>query len=434
MKLLVAAHDAPLLPATRLLLQRLSAPFSGLDPHLAFALRSDHEPRVAVACAGFGSAALAHHVAGVGASSEEAVIAALAESVERNAPRLWATFHRHKMLRASFRSMQANGQGRLAEHLQCYSWGQLGRSGFPFSRLDPDTVISWVPMQSLVDGTIGWLPAQVALVGDISLPDEPRFAPGVTTGTAAHRTIGGALRNALLELVQIDAAMGHWFGARSCSLIQHDERTAPVAELMRRQLRPHGPVPRFHWLPSADLPGFVIACVVESPEVPRGVVGLGCELRLGRAMYKAYLEAIAVIQLAKLSALREARRGPVRELDPLHLYDFDSNVAYYSTAEREDFRVAFHAGDPVVASELPPDVDLGESGDLRTLEGAFKESGKGLAFLDLTTPDIKELGLRVVRVWSPETLSLSPPGAPPVLHPRFRAYGGVTHERAHPYP
>jgi len=68
------------------------------------------------------------------------------------------------------------------------------------------------------------------------------------------------------------------------------------------------------------------------------------------------------------------------------------------------------------------------------LIAAFKETGKELAFLDLTTPDIADLGFRVARVWSPDTLSLSLPSAAPVLHPRFRAYGGVIRESPHPYP
>jgi thiazole/oxazole-forming peptide maturase SagD family component len=434
MKLVIGAHDAPLTPATELLLQRLSGPFSGISPHIFFTLRSDLEPRVAVANTGLESAAHAVHIAGIGASSEEATIAVLAESIERYAPRTWLASHPQRILRASFRSMEANGQVFLRDDLRYFSESQLARPGFPFTVINSETVVSWVATKSLLSGSTGWLPARIALGGDIRWPDEPNFALGVTTGTAAHRTTPSALRNALLELIQIDAAMGRWYGAQSSYLVRHDTRTLPVVQLVRRQLRPHMAAPRFYWLPSMDLPSLPIACVIESPEIARFVVGLGCDLRLGRSLYKAFLEAVAVGQLAKLNVLLQAVRGPTRDLDPFRLYDFDSNVAYYAMEERREFRAAFDGAKSVTASELPPDVDLGPIGDVCHLTAAFKETGKELAFLDLTTPDIADLGFRVARVWSPDTLSLSLPSAAPVLHPRFRAYGGVIRESPHPYP
>jgi ribosomal protein S12 methylthiotransferase accessory factor len=54
--------------------------------------------------------------------------------------------------------------------------------------------------------------------------------------------------------------------------------------------------------------------------------------------------------------------------------------------------------------------------------------------IDLTTPDIRDLGLRVLRVWSPDLLTLCLPSAPPLAHPRFGDYGGVGEEKPHPYP
>jgi len=79
-------------------------------------------------------------------------------------------------------------------------------------------------------------------------------------------------------------------------------------------------------------------------------------------------------------------------------------------------------------------VDSDIKGDLRHLVDGFAGTGKELVFLDLTTADIRDLGFYVVRVWSPDTISLSLPSAPPVMHPRFQAYGGIRNEAPHPYP
>jgi hypothetical protein len=64
----------------------------------------------------------------------------------------------------------------------------------------------------------------------------------------------------------------------------------------------------------------------------------------------------------------------------------------------------------------------------------FRDAGLRLVTLDLTTPDLADLGFVVVRVWSPDTLSLALPSAPPTAHRRFGAYGGATHRDPHPYP
>jgi hypothetical protein len=65
---------------------------------------------------------------------------------------------------------------------------------------------------------------------------------------------------------------------------------------------------------------------------------------------------------------------------------------------------------------------------------AFWKTGNELIGLDLTTGDVRDLGFRVVRLWSPDLLSLPLPSAPPLLHPRFNSYGGATDGAPHPYP
>ena len=109
-------------------------------------------------------------------------------------------------------------------------------------------------------------------------------------------------------------------------------------------------------------------------------------------------------------ASRWARFDPI---EPGRIYDLDSNIAYYATEDRSAFLAKFGCGTPSVsASDLPADIYLGVTGDVRHLIESFRETGKDLVLLDLTTTDIREIGFHIVRVWSPETLSLSLPSAP----------------------
>lgn len=447
MRVVATGNDTTLAPSTRLLLRRMLCPLTGLSQEIGFVVRGPGDPRIAIAGGEMTGVHMlrgspppergAYHIGGSGTSYDEAIIRTLGETVERYAQFTAFTAGRQRAFGASLDDMLASGREVLASPgLRLFSDDQLDRPGFPFARIDGETEIGWLCGYSPVDGSECWMPAQQAAVGYPGLPGEPRFAEGVTTGSAAHTSLGRAVRNALLELVQIDAAMGHWYGHGQSVTLGSDARTRAVERAIARRLVRHGTAPRFHWLRSADLPGFPVACVLEGPHPPTVAIGLGCDLRLGRAMYNAFLEGAAVAQLAKVSLFRRAMD---RRLETNagggsgHIYDLDSNVVRYAASEPGALRPRFE-GQPVAPSDLPPDVDLGVAGDVAHLLDAFPDTGKQLGSLELTTEDVRALGFRVVRVWSPDMLTLSLPDAPPALHPRFGAYGGFAREDPHPYP
>ncbi len=444
MKVDIGVSDAQLRPTTKVLMRRMLSPLSGLSPKFGFVIRSALEPKIAIAAGDMTGVHISrgqplpgvHHIAGTGTSYEEATIGVLAETIERYALYRSTGIKRQEVVFASYNNMVTNSRVLMAENLQYFSDRQLDRPGFPFSRLSSDMVIGWVSTKSLVDGCVCWIPAQVALVGYPRQPNEPQFMLGVSTGTAAHTRLDQALRNALLELIQIDAAMGNWYGDQSPVLVRlgNNSKTKTVEELIGRQLHRYGPIPRFYWLPSADQSALTIACVIEDQEVPKFAVGLGCDLCLARAMYKAFLEGVAVAKLAKVNVFRQATEDVPSVIDPSKIYDLDTNVAYYAVEGQSTLRAKFGVGPGVSPSDLPEDLDSGITSDLRHLVEGFIGTEKELVFLDLTTTDIRDLGFCVVRVWSPDTISLSLPSAPPGMHPRFQAYSGITNEAPHPYP
>ena len=444
-----AATASSLSPATSVLLDRMLCPLTGLAQTVGFARRGTVEPRVAVAGGDMTGVHVlanrpppregAYHIGGSGITYEEAVIRTLGETLERYAQFIPAQVERQTTTTATPEDLIAAGERLVApDSWRFFTSAQLERLGFPFSQRSPQEPIGWVRARSLPDGHSCWAPAQQALVGYIKPSEESAYMAGVTTGTAAHTRVENAVLNALLELVQIDAAVGHWYGASEAVAIAPDARTRVVDALIAERLRPGGPQARFFWLPSADLPGFPVACVLANAHVPRLAIGLGCAMSLTRAIYKAFLEAAAVAQLAKIILFRQMTAGlALGEADPQRIYDLDSNVGYYAAhAEAPAVDRRFPSEHPVPAAELDADVDA--AGDAATevamLIEAIRATGKRLVMLDLTTADIRELGFTVARVWSPDLLSLPLPSAPPLEHPRFLAYGGAANEAPHPYP
>jgi len=447
MNISVGAAADPLHPATALLLRRMVCPLTGLAQSVGFARRGALEPRVAVAGGDMTGVHVlsdrrppregAYHIGGSGTTFDEVVVRTLGETIERYAQFTPDQAGRREGVVASLDEMRAAGRTLVAnEACRFFTDAQLARERFPFAPLTQGTQVGWTSAVSLPGGEDCWAPAQQVLVGYVRARGEPQYMPGVTTGTAAHTSLAGAVRNALLELVQIDAAVGHWYGLSEAIEIAPDVRTATPMRLISRLLRPGGPEPHFLWLPSADLPGFAVACVLEWDELPRLAVGLGCDLKLSRAMHKAFLEGAAVAQLAKVILFRHATAGDVPgAADPDAIYDLDTNVAFYAVHSDEPAVVEKLTGcERRAALDLPADRGAGPADDARTLLDAFAERHKRLVLLDLSTADVRALGFRVVRLWSPDLLALPLPSAPPLEHPRFADYGGAAYDAPHPYP
>jgi thiazole/oxazole-forming peptide maturase SagD family component len=382
----------------------------------------------------------AFHIGGYGIWPFESRIRVLGETLERYAGHAAAQETRFAPLRSCYDELAAGDISVLPDDkFAFFTPDQLAREGFlfqPFTRLAP---IGWIKVASLVDPAACYVPAQFFLIGYTPDEDEPWMAPAVSTGTAAHTAPAQALYAALSELIQIDAAIGHWHGQRQSLMIQPDARTRALDALIARHVRPAAE-PEFHYLPSPDLPGFTVACVLRPAcaVTPAISVGLGSGASLCRTMYRSLLEAVGVQLLAAWSVLEEqlteGRTETTRNrLD--NMFDLDSNVAYYATpqgAQAVERRFAEHGS--VKAAELPPDDTQSQQAQTRAIVEAFRETGKRLYYADLTTPDIRALGFTAVRTWSPDTLSLPLPSAPPAAHPRFGDYGGFARPDPHPYP
>lgn len=453
MKLTASSNDLRLGHNTRLLLKAMLSPLCGLNPALGFMLRGRRDPRFFIAGAQLTGVhwitgqppppkPSSYHIGGAGVFPDEAIIRSLAETAERYSQLVAEISCHHTVLLTSHEELASRSEAVVAaDKLRFFSPAQYGRTGFPFQPFSRDRLYGWVKAPSLLTETDVWVPAQLVFLGYKLRNNEGEswLMPAVTTGSAAHTNRARALRNALLELVQIDAVMGHWYSARTAPQVILDQRTRAIEKLISRQFCNFGPTPRFFWVQNSDLPGFTIACMIKAPqgETPAVSVGLGSDLNLLDAMYKSLLESVGVFHLGKLTLFDEKLDGDTMggRIDPASLFDLDRNVAYYADSGNAAFLESkFVSRQSVLASNLPPDLSSGECEDVRLLAKAFRDTKKELVCLDLTTPDIHQLGLVAVRVWSPDTLSLSLPSAPSANHLRFKDYGGFQHENPHPYP
>jgi len=438
---------------TEALLRRMLSPLVGLDTQIGYTLRTRGDSRFMMAGAEMTGIHVLrnqprpprghYHIGGAGVHVDEALIRSLGETVERYA-QFASEIHLLGGLRwATYNDLRRDGEVLLApEAIEVYSSRQYAVQGFPFHPFDPDAPMHWIESPSLIDGEPCWIPAQLVLVGyNVRTEDkEPRIGLAVTTGGAAHVTEALAKRNGLLEQIQIDAAMTHWYGGRPAVRVVLDLRTRALSNLIDRLFaRSDDRFMSFYWLADQEFSVFSIACVIGSTNgIPASVVGLGADLGLEAAMYKALLEALGIVQLAKVTLMNMAvskPRTPLEDIDPDSIFDLDTNVGYYALPGHDaPIREKFNDRICRPASELPDDGPSRPEDAVAVLLQRFQALGLDLYGFDLTTPDVRALGFKAHRVWSPQLLSLCMPSAPPAAHPRFATFGGFRYVGPHPYP
>lgn len=443
-KLEVHARDHLLSPVTALLSKKMLSPLCGIVQEVGFLRRASRAPKIISTGSDLtGVHILLHkphpgrggyHIGAAGLSLNEALIKTWGESIERYAQLVAEIAGRFSIQFVSYEQLIATaGEAVLpASRLRPFGLHQFQQADFPF-RYYTNQPLGWIKLPSLISTRAMWVPAQWVLVGYQikQAQNEPWVSAAVTTGTAAHTNKIKALVNSILELVQIDSAMGHWYSSRQAKKINFDDRTHSLETILNRQGYFDPTQFSFHWLENPDLAGFSIACVYRHPRsIPKVAIGLGADVSLSKAMYKAYLEAIGVMGLSRM-VIFQKKADHATAL----FYDLDRNVGYYGRGHSCSLiQEKFPMENTIDASQLPSDIKGSEDKQLAVLVNSFKESGKELLFCDLTCIEATDLGFIVARVWSPDTLSLCLPSAPWTQHPRYLDYGGLAHEFPHPYP
>lgn len=448
MKLTNCAYPSKISASVRRLLASMVSPLCGIAQEVAFFSGSIEDSNVVTS--GVDLTGVHHllnrpdpgkggyHIGGMGLFRNEALIKALGESAERYS-QLIATFTVQGRYPSRFCSYaELKNEDRVEkQYLSLYNKEQLSRPRFFFDAFDENRPISWVQLPELSLKKKVWVPEQSLFVGyNVRKQDgEPWLVSAVTTGTAVHISHPLAIRNSLLEMIQIDSAMGHWFGSSQAFEIELDDRVRVVQNLITRHSPKSSIRPKFYLLPNPDLPGLTIACLLfQSTKLPRVVIGLGSDTDLSNAMYKSFLEAVGILDLARINLIQE-RYSSQPEVQSTNMYDLDSNISYYARGlGSERIQQKFLASKKIRASELPKDSDLNTNDEVKFIINSFAETNKTLYFIDLTSSELKELGLISSRLWSPELISLCLPSAVPSNHPRFIKYGGISHEDPHPYP
>jgi ribosomal protein S12 methylthiotransferase accessory factor len=340
-------------------------------------------------------------IGGAGMTRGEAAASAVGEALERYS----ASFVPEDALVIA--SAVELGDAAVApERFALFSQRQHAAAGFPFRRFTRDARVAWVAGWSLPGGEPAWLPAELVFLGAAAIEGDQPIGYATSSGTACGETRDATVIRGLCELLERDAFMIVWTNRLSLPLLDWSA-DARIAGLDRRFFAPTGlayaaiDLSCFHQVPS-------VLGVVRARGRCVGALGVGAGT--GQTIERAWWKALAEAFAARAAGAKLALLGS----DGDRIVSFEDHIRFYAD-ERHAERAAFVDAS---AERTPTGRVASLVGDqIEELCARVASAGSSAYAVDVTSPDVAELGLTVTKVVAPELCALD------VAH-RARFLGG----------
>jgi ribosomal protein S12 methylthiotransferase accessory factor len=300
---------------------------------------------------------------------------------------------------------------------------QFDIPGFPFVPFTETTPTTWVDGFDLADGAPAMLPAELVYLRRPEAGTR-QIAYSTSSGLACGPTLREAILAALLELVERDAVMLAWKSGVSLPLLDwsgHEQLRAAD----RLFFAPTGMTYRV-----VDASRFLGVAVAIS--VLHGPSGHGAALAVGGAaaaeVEEAWLKAVAESFGVYRWLRQELLGGATPPNDADEIDTFDGHMLFYATEERAALAAFLDSSrERRPAEEVPRLQGSTPSDQIGAVVTRLAAKEVSAYAVDVTSPDVAELGLSVARVIAPELCALDVShrarflGGPRVLTGAFEA-------------
>ncbi len=334
-----------------------------------------------------------------GASADRDIAAAKAvgEAVERYCS---AIFDAEDFPLCSFESapFQCVPPGEFA----LYDRRQYSSPGFPYVPFETSTPVRWAAMRDSVSGEIWHVPAAMVVLPyrcDSENGEQP-IAQSISTGLACHRSVEEASISAICEVIERDAFTITWQARLGMPRIKTDTLSDRNRDLVGRFERTGSAVSLLNLAMDHEVPTVLSIMHSLTAGAPALVFAASTDLDPEKAVRKS---------LEELAHTRRLAQQLTSELPPLapglryeNVVDQDCHVRLY--CDRANLPLA----EFVFASEQRLDfreirnLASGDARrDLEVLVGRVRAVNHRVLVAELTSEDVRELGLAVVRAVIP---------------------------------
>jgi len=320
---------------------------------------------------------------GVGRNLKDAETAAIGEALERYAA------YACQIPRKKVTEIPKSSTLNLSQ-FSLFSQDQLNSSDFPYRHLYDDRAIAYTNAFSLYDNAESWVPKDL-----ISLSADSGSIISTSSGLAAGPSIYHAILRALQEILERDALMITWLHSIPAQKVSLP--SAYLKEITDKKGE------AYCLDITQDFNPFPVAIVTGSIPVrgrPRISLGSACRESWAEAVEKAFLEWA---QGVSFTSYYLAYNPEVSFKNYLDVRTFDDHAVYYTLYPNEWNKVALTKGQ--ISSKISnPDnfKNISPSHQLSRALEKLKKANIRLFYRDLTTPDLRQIGVSVVRVLSPD--------------------------------
>ena len=372
---------------------------------------------------------------GVGLTAEDAANAALGEALEDYC----FSIVPDDLPLSTWRNLTRAGHSALhPEEYPLFSARQYAQVNFPFAPFTKDTPLRWVKARSFPEGTEKLVPAGLVYGSYQPLEQELRICPTNYTGTGCGGSMDQALLASLCEVIERDAMMIWWLNQLPFP------RSRPRPDSWFKQILEE----RFEfsglclelWEITTDIgiPCFFGLLTDPFHQITSG--GFSCRLSPEQAAFKALYECLqnrlGVLSLQDGSGVREvnARLGQkVLNYSLAEQYtcaetegfatmsQLNMNLQFYADPDNFRYLDTVRSNQDEIIFPRPGHrpFDVGPAEQLAAYIDALQRKGLEILVVDITLPDIADLGFFVIRALVPGLVPNSVTAWPYLGNPRL---------------
>lgn len=383
------------------------------------------------------------HSGGYGISLDEAITKCCSEAIERYALTIGQKLIEDKIIYASYDELEKGGRNIIPstyldiispETVELLDSSKIGG----LKRFSKGGMTGWLPCKSI------FKPSKEIMVPShllfhvyktSSQHGEEKWMPSISTGTACHFSVEEAMINALLEYLERDSFGVRWYTMTKAKRVIIDDPffSKWIEKFFGSKFKL---LPLYLSLPDCPAHVFGVFLINKQDRLPYISFGMSASLNPFQGLYRAIAEAsaTAILSLYGSVSLPEFYATEKR-VD--NILDLDRNLALFASPAHKEIT------QPVIQRFYAESISLSSLDnlskgnprkDLVYLLSSLKDISEKGIFLDITPPEVANIGYRVMRVYIPELFPLCLPSLPYGYHPRIIQFGGLSNTFPHPMP
>lgn len=342
---------------------------------------------------------------GGGEQLEAAIAATIGEAAERYC---MFFYDKQAMVLAPYREVEAHAPS--PELLRLYSREQVANPQMAgrVADFDENTVIRWVWGWSLTDDRPRLVPASLTYLNYVLSEGEQTLGRNASTGLAAGLTIEEAIRTAIYECVERDAFTIGWLHRQFGRRIVVDD--AELLDVMRsRFYSEHKDIDIAVYDITLDIPITTTFLTMRRPSElgPALCVGTAARLDPKAAVRKCLHEAGQALPYFRFLLGQLKGWQPAEDFSDVTSFDLHC-ILYIKRPQLVAPALAFADAvtTQVTLSAVPNRATGRVLGDILAALEILRARGFEVIVVDITTPDVEAVGLKVVRVLIPGLVNL----------------------------